>query len=89
MKLEEAYDEQITRNNYLQMLQWGCINGDYVQSMLRSMLKHHGPTFFHNPNWTECILDALRSLIPNPQIFRGADNHSPTRQMLVEFRFGE
>lgn len=46
----------INRKNFLRVVQFGTVRGNYVNSLLRSMHDLYAPTFFENHVWPDSIL---------------------------------
>ncbi|KAK7091017.1 hypothetical protein V1264_010736 [Littorina saxatilis] len=47
--------DRLRKGNFFDSVQYGSLNGDYLNSLLRVMSKLHGPQFFSNPTWTESM----------------------------------
>ncbi len=56
-------DLVITAENFTTTVQFGTIQGNYVDGLLRSMHKLYGPTFFENQNWPDSIFDYISTPI--------------------------
>ena len=46
----------IDPENFIQMVQFGTVRGNYVDGLLRSMHDLYAPTFFGNQTWPDSIL---------------------------------
>ncbi len=56
-----ARDEnaEITEENFVQVVQFGTVQGNYVNGLLRTMHDLYAPTFFENQTWPDSILESL------------------------------
>ncbi len=47
---------EVTKKNFSAVVQFGTIQGSYVDTLLRSMHDLYAPTFFENASWPDSIL---------------------------------
>ena len=54
-----ARDEnaEITKENFIDVVQFGTVQGNYVNGLLRTMHDLYAPTFFENQTWPDSILN--------------------------------
>ena len=56
-----ARDEnaEITEENFIRVVQFGTVQGNYVNGLLRTMHDLYAPTFFENQTWPDSILELV------------------------------
>ncbi|KAL8578353.1 Dynein heavy chain 2, axonemal [Nucella lapillus] len=47
--------KEVTADNFLSSVQYGTVNGVYIQSLLRNMMGIYAPVFFENTSWPDSI----------------------------------
>ncbi|KAK3095642.1 hypothetical protein FSP39_017066 [Pinctada imbricata] len=53
IKLDDA--KEITSDNFLKMVQYGCVKGNHIEGLLRVMMGIYAPIFFENTTWPDSI----------------------------------
>lgn len=47
----------VTEENFIRVVQFGTVRGNYVDGLLRAMHDLYAPTFFENQHWPDSILE--------------------------------
>ena len=53
IKLDDA--KEITSDNFLKLVQYGCVKGNHIEGLLRTMMGIYAPIFFENTSWPDSI----------------------------------
>lgn len=51
---------RIDKENFIRVVQFGTVRGNYVDGLLRSMHDLYAPTFFENETWPDSILYSFK-----------------------------
>ena len=48
--------KEVTAENFHEVLQYGAVKGQHIESLLRLMMGIYAPAFFENTTWPDSIL---------------------------------
>jgi dynein heavy chain len=48
--------KEVTAENFHEVLQYGTVKGQHIESLLRLMMGIYAPAFFENTTWPDSIL---------------------------------